>query len=54
MVSFLSTKADAYTLHAQIRDIVTQEKEEDWFAFLPSPTPPEGAPRQHSTDEESL
>ena len=34
--------ADAYTLHAQIRLIVTQEKEEDWFAFLPSPKPPEG------------
>ena len=31
-------------LHAQIRRIVTQEKEEDWCAFLPAPTPPEGYP----------
>ena len=29
-------------LHAQIRRIVPQEKEEDWCAFLPSPTPPAG------------
>jgi hypothetical protein len=33
---------------------MTNEKEEDWFAFLPSSKPPEGAPRQRSTDEESL
>jgi len=29
-------------LHAQIRRIVTQEKENEWCAFLPSPTPPAG------------
>jgi hypothetical protein len=36
------TKEDALHLHAQIRGIVTQEKEDDWCAFLPAPTPPEG------------
>ena len=35
-------KEDASQLHAQIRGIVTQEKEDDWCAFLPAPTPPEG------------
>jgi hypothetical protein len=35
-------KAEATHLHAQIRGIVTQEKEDDWCAFLPAPTPPEG------------
>ena len=35
-------KEDAAQLHTQIRDIVTQEKEDDWCAFLPAPTPPEG------------
>ena len=38
-------KEDATHLHAQIRGIVMQEKEDDWCAFLPAPTPPEGAPR---------
>ena len=47
-------KAEAYQLHTQIRYLVTYEKEEDWFAFLPSSKPPEGTSRQHSTDEESL
>ncbi len=47
-------KEEAYQLHAQMRWIVTQEKEEDWFAFLPSSKPPEGTSRRHSTDEESL
>ena len=37
-----NTKEAAVPLHAQIRSIVTQEKEEDWCAFLPAPTPPEG------------
>jgi hypothetical protein len=37
-----NTKEDALYLHAQIRCIVTQEKEDDWCAFLPAPTPPEG------------
>ena len=37
-----NTKEDAVPLHAQIRSIVTQEKEEDWCAFLPAPTPPAG------------
>src|SRR5215510_13732724 len=36
------TQEEAMHLHAQIRDIVTQEKEDDWCAFLPAPTPPEG------------
>ena len=35
-------KEQATHLHAQIRGIVTQEKEDDWCAFLPAPTPPEG------------
>jgi len=35
-------KEEATHLHAQIRDIVTQEKEDDWCAFLPASTPPEG------------
>ena len=38
-----NTKEDAWQLHAQIRGIVTQEKEHDWCAFLPAPTPPEGS-----------
>jgi hypothetical protein len=33
-------KEEATHLHAQIRGIVTQEKEDDWCAFLPAPTPP--------------
>jgi hypothetical protein len=37
-----NTKEDAWQLHAQIRSIVMQEKEDDWCAFLPAPTPPEG------------
>ena len=37
-----NTKEDALHLHAQIRCIVTQEKEDEWCAFLPAPTPPEG------------
>jgi len=35
-------KEEATHLHAQIREIVTQEKEDDWCAFLPALTPPEG------------
>ena len=35
---------EATHLHAQIRGIVTQEKEDEWCAFLPAPTPPEGYP----------
>jgi hypothetical protein len=34
-------KEEATHLHAQIRGIVMQEKEDDWCAFLPAPTPPE-------------
>jgi len=37
-----NAKEDAWQLHVQIRGIVTQEKEDDWCAFLPAPTPPEG------------
>jgi hypothetical protein len=41
LVTFIrNTKEDASQLHVQIRGIVTQEKEEDWCAFLPAPTPP--------------
>ena len=36
------TQEEAMHLHAQLRSIVTQEKEDDWCAFLPAPTPPEG------------
>src|SRR5215813_9940942 len=35
-------KEEASHLHAQLRGIVTQEKEDEWCAFLPAPTPPEG------------
>ena len=35
-------KEEATHLHAQLRGIVTQEKEEHWCAFLPSSTPPAG------------
>jgi hypothetical protein len=34
-------KEEAMHLHTQIRGIVTHEKEDDWCAFLPAPTPPE-------------
>jgi hypothetical protein len=37
-----NTKEEATHLHAQLRGIVMQKKEEDWCAFLPAPTPPEG------------
>jgi hypothetical protein len=33
---------EAMHLHAQLRGMVTQEKEENWCAFLPAPTPSEG------------
>src|SRR5215468_2516549 len=35
-------KEDAAQLHVQIRGIVTQEKEDEWCAFLPAPTSPAG------------
>jgi hypothetical protein len=35
-------KEEATHLHAEIRGIVTQAKEDAWWAFLPAPTPPEG------------
>ena len=35
-------KEEASHLHAQVRGIVTQAKEDEWCAFLPAPTPPEG------------
>jgi hypothetical protein len=37
-----NTKEDALHLHAQIRGIVKQEKEDEWCAFLPAPMSPEG------------
>ena len=41
IVAFMrKTKEEASHLHAQLRGIVRQEKEEDWCAFLPAPTPP--------------
>jgi hypothetical protein len=36
------TQEEATHLHAQLRGMVTQEKEDAWCAFLPAPTPPEG------------
>jgi hypothetical protein len=43
MVTVVRKKKEAaYALHTQIRLIVTQEKEEHWFAFLPSSRPPDG------------
>ena len=41
IVAFMRKKKEEAThLHAQLRGIVMQEKEEDWCAFLPAPTPP--------------
>jgi hypothetical protein len=37
-----NNKEEATHLHAQIRGVVVQEKEDDWCAFLPAPTPPAG------------
>jgi hypothetical protein len=34
-------KEEATHLHAQVQGIVTQEKEDDWCAFLPASSPPE-------------
>ena len=43
LVTFRRTnKEEATHLHAQVRGLVTQEKEDDWCAFLPAPTPPQG------------
>ena len=43
LVTFRRTNREEAThLHAQLRGIVTQEKEEEWCAFLPAPTPPQG------------
>jgi hypothetical protein len=36
------TQEEATHLHTQFRGIVTQEKEDEWCAFLPAPMPPEG------------
>ena len=36
------TQEEATHLHTQFRGIVTQEKEDEWCAFLPAATPPEG------------
>jgi hypothetical protein len=35
-------KDEAMHLHAQLRGIMTQEMEDDWYAFLPALTSPEG------------
>lgn len=35
-------KEEAMHLHAQLPGIVTQAKEDEWCAFLPALTPPEG------------
>jgi hypothetical protein len=37
-------KEEATHLHAQLRGVVTQEKEDTWCAFLPTPTPPAAYP----------
>jgi hypothetical protein len=48
-------KEEATHLHTQIRGIVTQEKEDDWRAFLPSSSPPttdtKAAQHRRSTHE---
>src|SRR5215510_15268242 len=36
------SQEEATHLHTQFRGIVTQEKEDEWGAFLPSSTPPAG------------
>jgi hypothetical protein len=38
------TQEEATHLHTQFRGIVTQEKEDEWCAFLPAPMPPKGYP----------
>jgi hypothetical protein len=43
-------QAGATHLHVQIRSIVTQEKEEDWCAFCPSPRLLQRLSRWHSPD----
>jgi hypothetical protein len=35
-------KEEATHLHAQVQGIVTQEMEDEWCAFLPASSPPEG------------
>jgi hypothetical protein len=41
IVAFMRKKKEEAThLHALLRGIVRQEKEEEWCAFLPAPTPP--------------
>jgi hypothetical protein len=43
IVAFMRKKKEEAThLHAQLRGIVMQEKEDNWCAFLPSSTPPAG------------
>jgi hypothetical protein len=40
-VTFRHKNKEAATyLHTKMRGIVMQEKEDDWCAFLPAPTPP--------------
>lgn len=33
---------DAHGVHAQVRNVVASEKEEDWLSMFPPPTPPDG------------
>ena len=55
LLALLRTKKEeAYHLHTQIRGIVINEKEEEWFTFLPSSQPPKGTSTRHRQDEESL
>ena len=43
IVSFIrNTMADAHTVHAQVRHVVTSVREDDWFESFPSPAPPDG------------
>jgi hypothetical protein len=47
-------KEEAAQLHAQLRGMVMQEKEDAWCAFLPAPHLLKGTPRRHSPHEASM
>jgi len=37
-----NSKNEAHAVHAQVRHIVSSEKEEDWMELIPDPAPPDG------------
>jgi len=43
IVAFVrNSRDDAYDVHAQVRHVVSSEKEEDWFSMFPPSAPPDG------------